>query len=117
MRAALLLLLLGLLLAPNSSGSGAPEILIATAEAGISYRLVDWNRRSEKEVKTLVEVEAWSRDRSKENEGTFIIASDDRTSFKAVLDLLRRLKTAGGKIIIVPDAEKDSGVFSLYPRN
>ena len=115
MKTALLIVLLALTLAHPASASGPPDIFITTAEAGVSYRLVDWNRRSEKKAKTLEEAGAWSSDRVKEGAGdVFMIYPDDRTSFRTVLDLLRRLKSAGVKHFSVGAVELREGVEVLH---
>ena len=106
MKSTLSIVLLALALVRTVCASGPPDIFISTAEAGISYRLVDHNRRSEKETKSLEETVAWIAGRVSEGEGAVImIYPDDRTSFRTVLDLLRRFKTAGVKHFAVGVAE------------
>jgi biopolymer transport protein ExbD len=115
MKTALFIVLLALTLARPVFASGPPDIFISTGETGVSYRLVDWNRRSEKEAKTLEEAAAWSSDRVKEGTGdVFMIYPDGRTSFKTVLDLLRRLKSAGVKHFSIGTAEVREGVEGLH---
>jgi hypothetical protein len=115
MKTTLLIVLVALCLARPAQASGPPDIFISTAETGISYRLVDHNRRSEKQAKTLEEVGAWSSDRVKEGAGdVFMVYPDDRTSFKTLMDVLRRLKTAGVRQFAAGSAESNAGVEVLH---
>ena len=120
MKTAPLVLLLGVLLAQSSSASGPPAIFITTSEKGISYRLVDHNQRSETLATNFEDVGAWSSERVKAYAGEVVfIYPDGRTSFKTVLDLLRRLKTAGVKVFAAGDAETEerSELFQFFPSN
>ena len=105
MKAALLILLAVLSLADFARASGAPAIDIITTEAGVSYIYHDYNRRLEKHPKTLDEIETWLRADLEEAKEAVIIRPDARTSFKAVLDVLLRLKAAGVKWYIVMNYE------------
>ena len=103
-------MLFTLSLTRNAWASGPPDVYITTTEAGVSYRLYDWNRRLEKKAKTLEEVSAWSSERVKEHAGEFVgINADDGTSFKTIMDLLRRLKAAGVKHFVVTSTERQGG--------
>ena len=56
-----------------------------------------------------------SLDRVKEGEGAvFMVYPDDRTSFKTLMDVLRRLKTAGVKQFAAGAAETNGGVEVLH---
>ena len=108
MKSASLILLLVLSLACHVFASGPPDIFIASADTGMSFRLVDHNRRSKAAAKTLEEVEAWIRDRVEEGAGEFVfINPDSRTSFRTVFDLMRRLKAAGVKHLVVSANESN----------
>jgi hypothetical protein len=111
MKTTLLILLVALCLARPAEASGPPEIYITTTETGIRYRLMDYNRRTEKEAKTLDEVGAWSVDRLKDDPGyLFFVTPDDRTSFKILMDVLRCLKAAGVKQFAANAVEAKAGV-------
>ncbi len=117
MKTVLFILLLTISLAAYACASGPPAIFVATTETDISYHLVDHNRREEKMAKTLEDVETWSSDLVKENAAELVmIYPDDRTSFRTVLDLLRRLKTAGVNHFSVGAAESIEGaeVFHYF---
>jgi biopolymer transport protein ExbD len=115
MKTTLLIILVALGLARSAQASGAPAIFITTTDTGIHYRLMDYNRRTEKEVKTLEEVEAWGRDRVIDEAGDLLlIYPDDRTSFKALMEVMRRLKTLGVKQFAAGSAEANGGLEVMH---
>ncbi|RYD79257.1 MAG: hypothetical protein EOP84_13270 [Verrucomicrobiaceae bacterium] len=80
---------------------------ITTADEGLSFRLQNINHRTEKKVKSLDEVETWLREVCDDkNQGDIVlIYTDNRTSFKTVSDVLRRLKASGVKQYVVTAVE------------
>ena len=103
MRTALIIALLALSLTSYAHGSGAVTIEITTTENGTSYTLHKQGYYADMEAKTPAEIEAWLRGALKkigEREPIFIYA-DDRTPFRAVMEMLGRFKAAGVKRFVV----------------
>ncbi len=101
MKTALLILLFALSLAGHARASGAPSIEIITSDAGIGYTLHKEGYGISKETMTPDEIETWLRAHSDHTRELVIIYPDDRTSFRTVRDILRRLKSAGVRMYSV----------------
>ena len=120
MKPGLLVILLTHFLVAHLVASGPPIIEISSTGVGVSYHLENTNARTEKDAKTLNEVEEWTRGVLKGSpEELFMIYPDESTTFKTVSDLLRRLKAAGCGQFAVVTIESASGgtkVHSLVGR-
>ncbi len=110
MKTALLIALLVFSQIQIAVASGPPLIKVTTADAGVSYHLENLNARTEKDAKTLEEVEDWLRELLKvSQEDLVVIYPDERTSFRTVSDLLRRLKAAGVAQYAITTIESRNG--------
>ncbi|MDB6170930.1 MAG: hypothetical protein JWL59_241 [Chthoniobacteraceae bacterium] len=106
MKTALLLLLLMVLLNGAALGSGPTTIDIATTNAGVAYVLHDYDMRIDKDHQTPDEIETWIRTHSEGRVGqVVVICPDERTTYKTVFEMLRRLKAAGAQQFIVATRE------------
>ena len=110
----LLLIFLSLLLLVNGKalGSGPVEITISTTDSGIAYTMHDPGYRVRMPNPTLDQIEAQLKAHPDDDDtyNTLVtIYPDDRTSFKTVLDLLRRVKAASRKNFIVITRESSNG--------
>jgi hypothetical protein len=115
MKAPFSTLLLTLALIANSVASGPAIIEILSTGAGVSYHLENTNARTEKDAKTLNEVEEWTRGVLKGSpEELFMICPDKSTTFKTVSDLLRRLKAAGCGQFAVVTIDSGSGGTTVH---
>ena len=95
--------------------SGPPAIYITTAEAGTTYRLIDYNRRAKRGVKTLKEVADWCGERAKEHAGDIcFLYPDDRTPFQTVVGLIRQLHSVGVKLVEVGTSESGAEDDTFY---
>jgi hypothetical protein len=94
MRTIFLIVFLALGFARDVDASSVIAVEITTPDRGTIYALNKGNS-SKAEPATLKEIETWARTAGKEFGGPILIYTDDRTSFRTVLDLLRLLKAAG----------------------
>jgi biopolymer transport protein ExbD len=112
MRITLLVLLFVCSLAARAAASGAVTVTIATTESGARYALHEQGWSDEGETMKLEEIESWMRANQKLASELVIVYPDERTSFKTVLELLRRIKSAGVRkfSVVIPDG---STAYSL----
>jgi biopolymer transport protein ExbD len=99
MRTTLLVVLFALSFARGALASGPPSVEIITTDAGIRYVLHKQGYGAIMEDKTPGEIEAWLREwigKVGEREEIWLHASE-RTSFRSVMEMLRRFKAAGVK--------------------
>ena len=80
-----------------AEASGAITIEIITNDSGSHYTLHKQGYYADMESMTPGEIEAWLREAIKRiaDHDMILIYADDRTPFRAVLDMLRRFKAAG----------------------
>ena len=99
MKTFLLLIVLALSLKEEGRGSGPVEITISTTDSGIVYTMLDPGYRKRMSDPTPDQIEAWIQAHPDDESFNSLVTiyPDDRTSFKTVLDTLRRLKAAGRK--------------------
>ena len=98
MKAALLLMLLAITVAASSRASGPTTIDITTTDAGVTYKLDDYDARAKKDNVTPQAIEEWIRKYHPHRpDEMVIIRPDSRATFKIVSEMLRRLKSAGVK--------------------
>jgi biopolymer transport protein ExbD len=112
MKTVFLAIVLGLTFArPVRASSEQLIVKIRTTDSGISYALDKTMISLAGDPKTPDEIEGWLREAIKKigDREAIWIHSDDRTSFKTVLEMLHRFKAAGVKrFVVVTDWGADS---------
>jgi biopolymer transport protein ExbD len=112
MRIALLSLLFACCLVARAAGSGAVTVRITTTDSEVTYSLHPSGWSEKGQIMKPDEIESWIRANRKLASELVIVYPDERTSFKTVLELLRRIKSAGVRMfsIVIPDG---STAYSL----
>ena len=96
MKTALLLILFVLFLNGRAHGSGPTTVDITTTDEGVSYTLHDYDMRIEKDHQTPEEIETWIRTHAEGRKDQLVVVCPDaRTTYRTVLEMLRRLKAVG----------------------
>jgi hypothetical protein len=112
MKTVFLAIVFGLTFAgPVRASSEQLIVKIRTTDSGISYALDKTMINLAGDPKTPDEIEGWLRGAIKKigDREAIWIHSDDRTSFKTVLEMLHRFKAAGVKrFVVVTDWGADS---------
>jgi biopolymer transport protein ExbD len=117
MKTVLLAILFGLTFASSVRANSEQLIVeIKTTDSGTSYALDKTMFNLDGDPKTPDEIEGWLREAIKKigDREAIWIHSDDRTSFKTVLEMLHRFKAAGVKrFVVVTGSGADSQSFLL----
>ena len=82
--------------------------MIATTESGVSYALHERGWKDNGKAMSIDEIETWMGANRKLVSELVIVYADERTSFSAVLALLRRIKSAGVRrfSVVSPEGSK-----------
>jgi biopolymer transport protein ExbD len=93
----------------SAFASGPTTIEIATTDDSVAYTLHDYDTRKEKKNITPGEIEEWIKETHPQRRNELvIIRPDDRTAFRIVGDMLRRLKSAGVETYAIVTSEGES---------